>query len=522
MGMSFSHPASRLAILAAVVFSAHATLFSGALSAASCEDLARLSIPLTTVTMAAPVAPGAFRPAVGFSLSLQPGDVPYQAIPAFCRVAATIRPSGDSEIKIEVWLPPASNWNGKFMAVGNGGQAGEIYYHKMGLPLSLGYAVASTDTGHAGTGADGSYALGHPEKVIDFGYRAVHEMVEKSRGFVASYYSRAAKLSYWNGCSTGGRQRLEDIQRYPNDFDGVIMGAPALNPLTAAQIVAVAQAVHKNADSLIPAAKFPVIQKAVLQACDANDGVKDGVLENPMLCKFDPKVIQCKGSDGADCLTEAQVEAARKIYSPAVNSRTGSQIAPGFEPGSEKGWGFAASPEPPKLTLTGLQNRVFKDPKWDYRTFNFDSDVALLEHESHVIDARNPNLQPFFAHGGRLIHYHGWSDNLIAPLNSINYYKSVADTLGGADKISGSYRLFMVPGMAHCRGGDGTDRFDPIAALEEWVEKGKAPDSITAAHYTGDKVERTRPLCPYPQIARYTGSGNTDDVANFACVVPKL
>jgi len=190
--------------------------------------------------------------------------------------------------------------------------------------------------------------------------------------------------------------------------------------------------------------------------------------------------------------------------------------------GSEKGWGYAASAEPPKLTLTGLQNSVFKDPKWDYRTFNFDSDVVVLERESAARDARNPNLQPFFAHGGRLIHYHGWSDNLIAPLNSISYYKSVADTLGGADRISGSYRLFMVPGMAHCRGGDGPDRFDPIAALEEWVEKGKAPDSITAAHYTGDKVERTRPLCPYPQVARYTGSGNTDDVANFACVVPKL
>ena len=511
--MSFPQTARRLSLLAAVAGCAHSTL----LLASACEDLTRLSLPQTTVTMATSVAPGAFHTPAGFSLNLQAGDVKYQDMPAFCRVAATLRPSGDSEIRIEVWLPAAPAWNGRFMAVGNGGQAGEIYYHKMGQPLSLGYAVASTDTGHAGTGTDGSYALGHPEKVIDFGYRAIHEMVEKSRAVIAGYYSRTAKYSYWNGCSTGGRQGLEDIQRYPNDFDGAITGAPALNPLQAAQIVAVAQAVHKDPASLIPAAKFRVIQKAVLEACDAADGVKDGVLENPAKCSFNPKVIQCMNGDGPDCLTEAQVETARKIYSPAVNPRTGALIAPGFAPGSEKGWGYAASPEPPKLTLTGLQNRVFKDPKWDYRTFNFDSDVALLERESQAVDARNPNLRPYFAHGGKLLQYHGWNDNLIAPLNSINYYKNVADTLGGAEKINDSYRLFMVPGMSHCRGGDGTDRFDPVAALEQWVEKGKAPDSITAARYAGDKAERTRPLCPYPQVAVYKGSGSTDQAENFSC-----
>ena len=508
------HLTVRFAFAAAGVLAADASL-----QAATCENLARLSLAQTIVTIAASVAPGAFSPPAGFSQSLQSGDVPYRDIPAFCRVAATMRPSSDSEIKIEVWLPPPSAWNGKFMAVGNGGQAGEIYYHRMGLPLSLGYAVASTDTGHEGKGTDGSYALGHPERVIDFGYRAVHEMVEKSRAVINSYYARVATRSYWNGCSTGGRQGLEDIQRYPNDFDGAITGAPALNPQTAAQIVWTAQAVHKDEGSLIPASKFPVIQKAVLEACDAKDGVKDGVLEDPTRCKFDPKVIQCKGGDAADCLTAAQVEAARKIYTPAVNPRTGKQIAPAFEPGSEKGWAYAASPQPPQLTLTALQNRVFKDPKWDYRTFNFDSDVALLERESAAVDARNPNLRPFFEHGGKLLHYHGWNDNLIPPLNSVNYYNSVADLLGGAAKVSGSYRLFMVPGMAHCRGGDGTDRFDAIRVLEQWVEEGKAPDSITAARYSGEKVERTRPLCPYPQVAVYKGSGSTDDAANFSCRV---
>jgi len=469
--------------------------------------------------MAASVTPGAFAPPASLSLSLQPGDVAYQNLPAFCRVTATMRPTSDSEIKIEIWLPPSAAWNGKFMAVGNGGQAGEIYYHKMGLPLTLGYAVASTDTGHEGKGDDGSYALGHPEKIIDFGYRAVHEMVVKSKAIVAEYYSQNARFSYWNGCSTGGRQGLEDLQRYPGDFDGVIAGAPAINPRSAAQITWVAQTVHRNEASFIPASKFPVIQKAVLNTCDANDGVKDGVLEDPARCKFDPNAILCKGADGPDCLTAAQVDSARKIYSPAVNPRTKEQIFPGFEPGSEKGWGFAASAQPPQLTLTGLRNRVFKDPNWDYKTFNFDSDVALLDRESQPVNAMDANLRPFFSHGGKLLHYHGWNDNLIAPRNSVNYYNSVADTLGGASKVNDSYRLFMVPGMAHCRGGDGTDRFDAISVLEQWVEKGRGPDSIIASRYVGDKVERTHPLCPYPQVAVYKGTGSTDDAANFACKV---
>jgi feruloyl esterase len=387
----------------------------------------------------------------------------------------------------------------------------------MGLPLTLGYAVASTDTGHEGKGDDGSYALGHPEKVIDFGYRAVHEMVMKSKAIIAEYYSRSARFSYWNGCSTGGRQGIEDLQRYPSDFDGVIAGAPAINPRSAAQIMWVAQAVHKDVASFIPASKFPVIQKAVVKTCDINDGVNDGVLEDPRSCKFDPGAILCKGADGPDCLTTSQVETARKIYSPAINPRSKEQIFPGFEPGSEKGWGFAASAQPPQLTLTGLKNRVFKDPNWDYKTFNFDSDVALIDRESQAVNAMDPNLGPFFSHGGKLLQYHGWNDTLIAPENSVNYYTSVADTLGGANKVNDSYRLFMVPGMAHCRGGDGTDRFDVISAMEQWVEKRKAPESIIASRYADDKPDRTRPLCPYPQVAAYKGSGSTDDAASFVC-----
>jgi feruloyl esterase len=344
-------------------------------------------------------------------------------------------------------------------------------------------------------------------------------MVVKSKAIVADYYSRSAEFSYWNGCSTGGRQGLEDLQRYPADFDGVIAGAPANNPRSALQAIWIAQTVHKDEASFIPASKFPVIQKAVLNACDANDGVKDGVLEDPTHCKFDPEVLLCKGADGPDCLTAAQVESARKIYLPATNPRTKEAIFPGFEPGSEKGWGFAASAKPPELILTGLKNGVFKDANWDYKTFNFDSDVVLFDRETQARNATDPNLKPFFSHGGKLLQYQGWNDNLIPPQNSVNYYNRVADTLGGASKVNDSYRLFMVPGMAHCRGGDGTDRFDVIGALEQWVERGKAPDSIVAARYAGDKVERTRPICPYPQVAVYKGTGSTDDAANFACKV---
>ena len=508
-----SHPNYHPALLAAAVL----PLATCAMHAATCDNLSNLSLPQTAITMAASVRPGAFAPPPSFSLRLQPGDVAYKDLPAFCRVAATLRPSNDSEIKIEVWLPSPEVWNGKFMAVGNGGQAGEIYYHKMGLPLTLGYAVASTDTGHEGKGDDGSYALGHHEKVIDFGYRAVHEMVMKSKAIITEYYSRSARFSYWNGCSTGGRQGIEDLQRYPSDFDGVIAGAPAINPRSAAQIMWVAQAVHKDVASFIPASKFPVIQKAVLKACDINDGVNDGVLEDPRSCKFDPGAILCKGADGPDCLTTSQVETVRKIYSPAINPRSKEQIFPGFEPGSEKGWGFAASAQPPQLTLTGLKNRVFKDPNWDYKTFDIDSDVARIDRESQAVNAMDPNLGPFFSHGGKLLQYHGWNDTLIAPENSVNYYTSVADTLGGANRVNDSYRLFMVPGMAHCRGGDGTDRFDVISAMEQWVEKRKAPESIIASRYADDKPDRTRPLCPFPQVAAYKGSGSTDDAASFVC-----
>ena len=257
----------------------------------------------------------------------------FRDLPAFCRVAATLAPTSDSDIKIEVWLP-LSGWNGRLQAVGNGGWSGSIAYPGLASGIRQGYATASTDTGHSGS--SGEFVQGHPEKLIDFGYRAVHEMTVTAKAIITAFNGSGPKLSYWNGCSSGGKQGLKEAQRYPADYDGIVAGAPA-NNWTHLEVGSlwVAQAVHKDEASFIPQAKFALIHKAVLDACDALDGVKDGVLEDPTRCHFDPQALKCAGEDAPTCLTAAQVEAARKIYAPATNPRTGKEIYPGLEPGSE-------------------------------------------------------------------------------------------------------------------------------------------------------------------------------------------
>jgi feruloyl esterase len=492
-------------------------------AAKSCEDLTALSLPDTTITLAQSVAAGAL------SLPVAPGpgnagiaDGKTNALPAFCRVAFNMRPTNDSDIKAELWMP-ASGWNGKFMAIGNGGWAGTISYGTMLDPLARGYATASTDTGHDTTTPGGSFALGHPDKLIDFGFRAVHETTLKAKAIIAAYYGGAAKLSYWNGCSSGGREGLKEAQRFPADFDGIVAGAPA-NYWThlGAQQLWIAQAVHKDEASYIPPNKYPLIHNAVLQACDARDGVKDGVLESPARCKLDPKVLECKGADGPTCLTTPQVEAARKIYSSVVNPRTKEQIYPGLMPGGELNWAGLAGPEALTIAVDHFRYVAFKNPNWDYKTLNFDGDIALADQtDDGTINAIDPNLKAFFAHGGKLLQYHGWADQLISPLNSVNYYESVRKALGLSSKVSDSYRLFMIPGMAHCRGGEGLNSFDSISVLEQWVEKGKAPDQIVASRVRDGNTDRTRPLCPYPQVATYKGTGSTDDAKNFACATGK-
>ncbi len=273
-----------------------------------------------------------------------------------------------------------------------------------------------------------------------------------------------------------------------------------------------------------------MIHKAVLEACDATDGLKDGLLNDPTLCHFDPKVIECKERDGPTCLTSAQVDAARRMYTPPKNPRTDQEIFPPAEPGSELGWGMLlAGPEPFSAATDQFRYVVFKDPNWDWRTLNLDNDVALADKiDNGTINAIDPNLKPFLAHGGKLLMYHGWADPGVAPLASVNYYKTAVDTSGGAFLGKGvvlrpaddSIRLFMVPGMGHCGGGDGPNTFDMVSELEQWKEQGRAPVRIVASHRTAGKVDRTRPLCPYPQVAKYKGAGSIDDEANFTCEIP--
>jgi feruloyl esterase len=482
--------------------------------AASCESLASLALADTTITSAQLVPAGQFSQP-GAQTKGKGANV-YKELPDFCRVAAAIKPSSDSDIKIEVWLP-VSSWNRKLQAVGNGGWAGVISYSALAEAVKAGYASVSTDTGHVG--GTGSFALEHPEKLVDFSWRSEHEMTLKAKALIQAFYGSAPKLSYWNGCSTGGRQGLKEAQKFPDDFDGIITGAPANRTAISLWI---AFAVLKDPASYIPAAKYPVIHQAVLAACDLRDGVKDGLIEDPTKCKFDPKVLLCKNGDGPSCLTAPQVDAAKKIYSAATNPRTGQELFPSLVPGSELNWGIqAAGPDPSANIFDHFKYVVFKNPAWDWKTFDFDKGIALAERpENAAMNATDPNLKPFFAHNGKLLIYHGWADSNVAPLNTIKYYKSVVDTLGGTSKTANNMRLFLEPGMGHCGGGEGPNVFDKVGSLEQWVEQGKAPEKIIASHSTDGKVDRTRPLCPYPQVAKYKGSGSIDEASNFACQLP--
>src|SRR3954469_5858931 len=484
-------------------------------SAATCESLAGVTLKAGTINRAEVVAPGTFVPQDGGRRG-QGGANPYANLPSFCRVAATLTPSTDSDIKIEVWLP-ANGWNGKFQAVGNGGWAGVIGYGAMADALRAGYATASTDTGHAG--GRGTFALDHPEKLIDFSWRSEHEMTVQAKALIQAFYGAAPKRSYWNGCSTGGRQGLKEAQMFPDDYDGIIAGAPANRTAISLWI---AHAVLKDPASYIPPAKYPAIHQAAVAACDAADGLKDGLIDDPSKCRFDPGVLLCKGEDASSCLTAPQVAAAKKIYSPAVNPRTGAELFSSFVPGTELGWGIqAAGPEPSANIYDQYRYVVFKDANWDWKTFDFDKDAARGDRPENVImNATNPDMKAFFSHGGKLLLYHGWSDNQVPTLNTIKYYSSVVKNLGGASKADDRARLFLAPGMGHCGGGEGPNVFDKIGPLEQWVTRDRPPAAIVASHLTAGKVDRSRPLCPYPQTAKYTGTGSIDDAANFVCAVP--
>ncbi len=474
-------------------------------AAGSCERLSSLALPNTKITLAQTVPAGGFtQPPTGTAAARK-----FDNLPAFCRIGATINPSSDSNIKVEVWVP-VGGWNGNFEGVGNGGFAGVINYDGMATALSRRYVTASTDTGHVGN--NGAWAPGHPERVVDFAYRAIHEMTVKAKAIVQAYYGRAPQFSYFAGCSGGGRQGLMEAQRFPADYNGIIVGAPANFPTHGA----VAQLWNASAmlkNPLTPN-QYTLINQAALAACDARDGVTDGLISDPTRCEFDPTTLRCQGAASEACLTNAQVNAVKDIYNGVRNPRTGREIFPGLMRGSEGAWPALTS-APYKLSTEFFKYLVFGDPGWNWRAFDFDADVAKTDARlAFLQNAVDPNLQAFKRRRGKIIMWHGWNDPAISPLNSVNYYKSVSLFAKQTDEF---FRLFMAPGMNHCGGGPGPNNFDALTALEQWVEQGQAPEKIIASHSTNGVVDRTRPLCPYPQVAQYTGTGSTDDAENFMC-----
>jgi feruloyl esterase len=425
-----------------------------------------------------------------------------------------LKPSSDSFINMELWLPTAAQWNGKFQAVGNGGWAGSIQGLTNGMPAALraGYATAGNDTGHEG--GNGTFALGHPEKLVDFAYRAMHEMTVQSKALVKAFYDQGPRLSYYNGCSTGGRQGLMAAQRYPEDFDAILAGAPANEHtyLHGGDIARMTD-IYKDPEGFIPQAKQTVLADAVMKACDALDGVKDNLITNPGSCKFDPAVLQCKSGDAPDCLTAKQVATAKRLYQDAKTSK-GELIFPGYPPGGETAYTIMRGGTTPGVLQLDTYKLAHNDANWDWKTFNLETDPALAKKTIGFIDSADPDLSKFKAHGGKLILYHGWADPAIQAGHTVVYYNSVLSKMG--KNQDNWMRLFMVPGMGHCGGGAGPNQINWMAALETWREKGEAPASIIGTG-TNSGAPMTRPLCPYPQVATYKGSGDVNDAANFTC-----
>jgi feruloyl esterase len=448
-------------------------------------------------------------------------------LPGYCELTATIRPVPGSEIGVVYRLP--ANWNGKLLGIGGGGMAGNVKLETAAPNLARGYATGQTDMGHPGPGAlDPSWALAAPgqlneERVIDFGHRATHLMTVLGKQIVQAYYGRPQSRAYWEGCSTGGRQGLMEMQRYPDDYDGVVAGAPVYNMLVYSTAVLRTQHFHATPGSNLTPAQLQRLSGAVMNACDAQDGVKDGILTDPRQCKFDPAVLQCQGAGGGDCLSPQQVETVRKMYQ-GVETADGRTAAAPLLPGGEPDWlGRSLGNEKMKLGLNSLLGAPFisylvkKDPKYDLFSFdpNKDVDEAERSFARREIAATDADLSAFFRRGGKLILWHGFNDPGPSPVQTAKYYEEVAAKVGGA--IEDRARLFMVPGVYHCRGGPGPDKFDALAALDDWVEKGTAPARILA---TRADRKLSRPLCPYPQLARYIGSGDPNDAASFTCAQP--
>lgn len=475
-----------------------------AASAAQCSALTSLALSQTTIASAT-------------------WKAATSSLPEHCRVQGVI---GPGTIGFVVQLP--SDWNGKLYHAGGGGYVGFIPDASAGLALR--YATAATDTGHTGDPAalggalDATWALHNPQSVIDFGYRAVHLTTTTAKAIAAAYYGRGPKRSYFVGCSRGGGQGLMEAQRFPEDFDGLVVGAPAFN------WTEFMMGFNWNSRALaaapIPLAKLPLIENAVTKQCDATDGLVDGLVQDPRACSFEPAVLRCQGADAPGCLTGAQVEAVREVYGGPADS-SGRRISPGFPAGAESNGGWdvwiSGGAITPSLQYT-FQDQffryiVFDNPAYDPFTFNFDTDPPKLFATGLILNATDPDLRRLERRGSKIVMYHGWTDHALSALKTIQYYEQVGRAMHGQEQVREFFRFFLVPDMHHCGGGPGPNTFDAFSALVEWVEHGKAPQRIIASG--GAVPGRTRPLCPYPEQAVYKGRGSIDDAANFACVGPK-
>jgi hypothetical protein len=460
----------------------------------------------------------------------------------FCRVRGILSPSADSNIIFEVWLPPASAWNGRYEGIGNGGFAGSLIYPAMSNALQAGFAVSATDTGHSGSASQSRWALGHPEKIEDLGWRSIHETSLVSKAIAEAYYGKPPARSYFNGCSTGGRQGLVEAQRFPKDYDGIVVGAPANWPYLLAADLATAQYVAERPENWVSPAKIRNLAKAALASCHA----ENGVIDDPSQCHFDPSNLLCKGSSSDECLTSAELQTVREIYT-GLEDAAGKSIYPGFPPGTEAVWSSAkigpgegrVAESSTYLYPTGyFGNFVFNDPDWDFRSISPINALAkaLDSQAGKAVDVAKPDLSAFQSAGGKLIQYHGWADPAIPAGSSIRYYESVAEKMGGIASIQSFYRLFLAPGMSHCGGGAGPNavggafslpapsrdaEHDVVAALEHWVEDGVPPVEITATLYRDNDANKgiaaQRPWCAYPATAHYSGQGDRLQTARYAC-----
>lgn len=496
-------------------------------------DAAQSKVPYTETPARPQASCAALVSLTGFEFSIVAAQlVPASAdAPEHCRVSGVIPP----EIRFEVNLP--TSWNRRLYMHGNGGYAGTPpedpgLVRTKSAAMRNGFATAYTDTGHDRRVYPlGEFAYNNTQKEIDYSFRAVHLTVVTAKKLVSAYYDRAASYSYWDGCSTGGRQGLMSAQRFPEDFDGIVAGAPVLN--FSGTMMGYIWKLNALKHAPLELDKIVRVGEKVYERCDARDGLKDGLIEDPRDCDFDPEqhLPRCESGGGGNCFTAGEIRALAGVYSDVMSN--GKAIFPGQPVGAEaappngaSGWNrWIVNGDGPSIgktfSETFLRYLAFPDdnPDRTWEAFDFDKDPGRMAFIQSILDATNPDLSEFKNRGGKMITYYGWADTALNPLMNVEYYEQVRAKLGGGAKDV--YRLYMVPGMFHCRGGLGVDRIDAITPLINWVEGGVAPETLIASREVDGNVKITRPLCVFPEVARYRGTGDPNDAASFRCVAPQ-